>query len=157
MFGQGHESSDQVPTLPPGENDPDCQNDGVDHVTKIATGDESLSNDLWERAYRALQLREPGLVEAYERVVAPKAADVIHRPLSPTDIEAIARERLQDRDTARWVIHLGKQPLEVRKQGERVIKFVLWSKDIVSQSLSAQPYAALAWSSVSILLPVRRM
>ena len=155
MLDQGLESSDQGLTLPPGEDNPDRQNDGVDHVTKIATGDESLSNDLWERSYRALQLREPELAEAYERVVVPKAADVIHRPLSSMDIETICRERLQDRDTSRWVIHLGKQPLKVREQGERVIKFVLWSKDIVSQALSAQPYAALAWSGVSILLPVR--
>lgn len=40
----------------------------------------------------------------------------------------------------------------MREQGEKVIKFILWFNDIVSQALSAQPYAALAWLGVSILL-----
>ena len=53
------------------------------------------------------------------------------------------------------IIHLRGKPVKVREQGERILKFILWSKDLVSAATSTQPYAALAWSGVSILLPVR--
>lgn len=44
-----------------------------------------------------------------------------------------------------------------REQVERLAKFVLWSDEIVKSALSAQPYAALACSGVSIALPVSCM
>jgi hypothetical protein len=38
--------------------------------------------------------------------------------------------------------------------GAQRAQFLLWSGPIVKDALSAQPYAALAWSGVSLLLPV---
>lgn len=70
-------------------------------------------------------------------------------------VETIVKSKLQDREVDQLIINLGKEPVKVREQGEKVIKFILWSNDIVSRALSAQPYAALAWSGVSVLLPVR--
>jgi len=69
-------------------------------------------------------------------------------------VETIVKSKLQDREVDQLIINLGKEPVKVREQGEKVIKFILWSNDIVSRALSAQPYAALAWSGVSVLLPV---
>ena len=109
---------------------------------EVATGDVKKSEDLWVHAYEALKLREPDLVAAYERhlaQLAPAVTNSVHPSLSPEPIEAIAKSKLQ---------------AKVREQGEKVIKFTLWSNDIISQAVSAQPYAALAWSGVSILLPV---
>lgn len=123
----------------------------------VATGDAKKSEDLWLHAYEALKLRDPDLVAAYGRQLAPTGptgTNSADPSPSPELIGAIIKSRLQDREASQLVIHLGKQPVKVREQGEKVIKFILWSKDIVSQALSAQPYAALAWSGVSILLPV---
>ena len=120
----------------------------------IAIGDAKNSKDLWLQAYEALELREPELVAAYKRLLAPTIIDSADPSLSPELIETIINSNLQDREANQWVINLGKKPVKVREQGEKVIKFILWSKDIVSEALSAQPYAALAWSGVSILLPV---
>ena len=120
----------------------------------IAIEDAKNSKDLWLQAYEALELREPDLVAAYKRWLAPTSTNSADPSLSPELIETIINSNLQDREADQWVVNLGKKPVKVREQGEKVINFVLWSKDIVSEALSAQPYAALAWSGVSILLPV---
>ena len=94
---------------------------------------------------------------AYEHRLADLASTITNSAdpsLSPELIETIINSELQHRKAAQWVVMVGKRPVRVREQGEKVIDFIFWSNDIVSQALSAQPYAALAWSGVSILLPV---
>ncbi len=54
-------------------------------------------------------------------------------------VETIVKSKLQDREVDQLIINLGKEPVKVREQGEKVIKFILWSNDIVSRALSAQP------------------
>ena len=120
----------------------------------IAIGDAKNSKDLWLQAYEALELREPDLMAAYKRRLAPTITNSADPSLSPELIETIIKSSLLDREADQWVVSLGEKSVKVREQGEKVIKFILWSNDIVSQALSAQPYAALAWSGVSILLPV---
>lgn len=120
----------------------------------VVTGDAKKSEDLWVQAYEALKLRDPDLVAAYGRQLAPTDTNSADPSPSPELIGTIIKSRLQDREARQLVINLGKQPVRVQEQGEKVIKFILWSNGIVSQALSAQPYAALAWSGVSILLLV---
>ena len=94
---------------------------------------------------------------AYEHQLADLASTITNSAdpsLSPELMETIINSELQHREADQWVVKVGQKPVKVREQGEKVIKFILWSNDIVSQALSAQPYAALAWSGVSILLPV---
>ena len=112
------------------------------------------SEDLWKQAYTKLELREPDLMRAYKLLLTPIRTNLTDSSLSPEVVETIVKSKLEDREADQLVINLGKKPVKVREQGEKVVKFIIWSKDIVSQALSAQPYAALAWSGVSILLPV---
>lgn len=123
-------------------------------VIATGDGDAKKSDDLWILAYKALKLRDPDLVAAYERLLAPTPTDLAHLSPNPEYIETIVKSKLQEREANQLVINLGERPVKVREQGEKIIKFILWSNGIVSQALSAQPYAALAWSGVSILLPV---
>ena len=120
----------------------------------IATGHATKPEDLWEQAFDLSELREPDLMRAYKLLLTPIRTNLTDPSLSPEVIEAIVKSKLEDREANQLVINLGKTSVKVREQGEKVIKFILWSKDIVSQALSAQPYAALAWSGVSILFPV---
>ena len=147
----GHQGSALVPDRerPP----PLTQHDHNDNL--IATGHVAKSEELWKQAYDVLELREPDLIRAYKLLLTPTRTNLTDPPLSPEMIETIVKSRLEDREAKKLVINLGKQSIKVREQGEKVVKFILWSKDTVSQALSAQPYAALAWSGVSILLPVR--
>ena len=122
-----------------------------------ADGDAKNSKDLWLQAYEALKRRDKDLVAAYEHRFAGLASTITNSAdpsLSPELIETIINSELQHRESAQWVVMVGKKPVRVREQVGKVIIFIIWSNDIVSQALSAQPYAALAWSGVSILLPV---
>ncbi|MCJ1423388.1 hypothetical protein MMC29_001271 [Sticta canariensis] len=123
----------------------------------VATEDEKQSKNLWMLAFEALKLRDPELVTAYECHLA--SADPSHTVSaftspSPELIKAIIKERLEHREANRLVVHLGTRPIKVREQGEKIIKFILWSNSFISAAVSVQPYAALAWSGVSILLPL---
>ncbi len=52
-----------------------------------------------------------------------------------------------------WVLLLGKD-INVRGNAERASEVSLLGGSVVKKALSAQPYAALAWSGASLLLPV---
>ncbi len=98
----------------------------------IAIGDAKNSKDLWLQAYEALELREPDLVVAYKYQLAPTIANSADPSQIPRLIETIIKLNLEDREADQWVVSLGKKPVKVREQGEKIIKFILWSKDIVS-------------------------
>lgn len=118
-------------------------------VAQAAEGPERR----WAHAYAALKVREPELIAAYECQLV-KSMGSTTKCLSPELVEDIARSKLLDREAHQMVIDLGKKSIKVREQGEKVVKFILWSKDIISPAVSAEPYTALVWSGVSILLPV---
>ena len=129
--------------------------DAPNHDTGL-DGDSSQPGDLWEHAYRALEARNQDLVKDYKSSLAAlnnSQTDCAQTSL-PDLINSIVRKRLQTDEENQLVIHLGEKPVNVRQKGEKVIKFILWSNSFISAAVSAQPYAALAWSGVSILLPV---
>lgn len=120
-------------------------------------GDDSQSQYLWTRAYKALEIQDPDLVAAYACHLDPalySSTTPSQHALSPTLIEAVIKKKLQDNEARKLVFHLGPESIKVREQGEKIVKFILWSNDFISTTVSAQPYAALAWSGVSVLLPV---
>ena len=91
----------------------------------VATGDAKKSEDLWGHAYEALKLRDPDLVAAYERHLAPTRANSAHPSPSPELIETIVQSKLQGREASQLIIKLSKQLVKVRELGEKVIKFIL--------------------------------
>ena len=109
------------------------------------------------RAYNVLEIRDPELVAAYARYLDTScvtSTTPAEHALSPKLIEAVIEEKLQINEAKKLVIPLGTESIKVREQGEKIVKFILWSSDFISTAVSAQPYAALAWSGVSLLLPV---
>ena len=73
---------------------------------------------------------------------------------APRSVEVIVKQLLEDREKKQWRVSLLGRDIKLREQAERLAKFVLWSDPLVKSALSSQPYAALAWSGVSLLLPV---
>lgn len=62
---------------------------------------------------------------------------------------------LQDaRESKQWSISIRGKDHKVRDQLEKLVKLLTLCDGVVKQALTAQPYAALAWSAVSIFLPV---
>ncbi|KAJ5740823.1 hypothetical protein N7493_000695 [Penicillium malachiteum] len=61
---------------------------------------------------------------------------------------------LQPMEISQWRVSLLGKDVKIREQSEKLAKFLLWSSPIVQSALSSQPYAALAWSGVALLLPL---
>ena len=141
-------SNNQRQDLAQGNDDHNCD--------MVLGNDISQQEDLWQNAYKALEARNLDLVTSYKLALAvpdDSQTDCAQMPL-PEVVDTVVKKKLEDREQKQLVIHLSKKPIKVRQQGEKVIKFILWSNKFISAAVSAQPYAALAWSGVSILLPV---
>ena len=116
--------------------------------------DANKCQDLWGQAYNLLKQRDGDLVTAYKdhltscKRVPTTAAD------SLLTSESAVGQLLVNRESKQWRLPWLGVDVKVREQLEKLVKFALWSDTIVQQALAAQPHVALAWSAVSILLPV---
>jgi len=110
--------------------------------------------DVWELAYERFREQEPELAGDYNKQL-PGNATAISGISDRQCIETALEKLLKDRENKQWKISFpGGHKLKIRKQVESLTKFLQWSDPLVKTALSTQPYAALAWSGVSLLLPV---
>lgn len=119
-----------------------------------ASGTSSASDtaDLWEQAYEIFRKQEPKLAEDYKKQLSGNTtaiADISSRQYVETSLKKL----LEDREKKQLKISILGHNVKIRKQVERLAKFLQWSDPLVKAAVSAQPYAALAWSGVSLFLP----
>lgn len=121
----------------------------------------SGSQDPWALAYEILQKREPKLVEDYQthlsftqRNSSVDAVEVGADLSNPRSVESVMTQLLEDREKKQWQVSLLGKDVKIREQTEKLAKFLLWADPVVKNAVSTQPYAALAWAGVSLLLPV---
>ncbi|KAF4247129.1 hypothetical protein CNMCM8980_007809 [Aspergillus fumigatiaffinis] len=144
-------SASLPPNAAPASPEPSTQPSASD-VTPL-----SPSNfEPWTRAYEILQVREPELMEDYKKHLGSLQCDGATDAdlLTPRSVESIVKQLLDDREKKQWRVSLLGKEVKIREQAERLAKFLLWSDPVVKNALSAQPYAALAWSGVSLVLPL---
>lgn len=139
------------PALQPAKSIPASQT-----ASEVNPRQASDDFDPWSRAYEILRTREPDLTRDYEKHLTSLQSDAatIPGPFNSQSIESIVKKLLDDREKKQWRVSLAGKDINVRDQCERLVKFVLWVDPVVKNAVSAQPYAALAWSGVSLLLPV---
>ncbi|OGE51628.1 hypothetical protein PENARI_c012G07984 [Penicillium arizonense] len=116
----------------------------------------SDDRDIWARAYKLLQDREPKLTEDYTKHLGSmrhnKPADA---NLSiPKLLQQVVKLLLEEREKKQWRVSLPGKDVKIREQVEKLTKFLLWADPVVQKAVSTQPYAALAWAGVSLLLPL---
>ena len=122
---------------------------------RAATKIQSI--DLWEHAYIILKKRDPKLVSRFEDHLAsshPNFTTSTSSFLSPEVIQTIVESNLADHEVNRMIIRCGNEPIKVREKWDKIVHFLFWAKNSISAALGAQPYAALGWATLSILLPV---
>lgn len=124
-------------------------------------GPRSLNNepDLWLRAYTVLQEQQPQLMKAYNTHLASLQHDQEHGSGVPNErsVKLVVNQLLDDREKKKYRVPLLKKDVKIRDQVEKVARFALWFDPVVKNAVSTQPYAALAWSGASLLLPVSKM
>lgn len=118
--------------------------------------DGEVRNNLWLKAFEILEKRESELVKDYmKHLRGGNDADVDGAVLSsPDKVKAAISELLTSREDKQWNIHLAGRKIQIREQVDNLVRLLTFSDKIVKDALSAQPYAALAWSGVSMFLPV---
>ncbi|KAF6812382.1 NACHT and ankyrin domain protein [Colletotrichum plurivorum] len=112
---------------------------------------------LWARAFRRFREREPDLASDYTTHLTDLSPDATVEPNGLGSADSVARivERLlASREEKQWKFSLQGRSINVRRQIEKLAKFLVWSDGVVKTAVSAQPHAALSWSAVSILLPL---
>lgn len=136
-------------------------------TTTTEAANDKISDDLWSRAYQALSEREPELLEDYERHIdalqgaavssTDASSEVARRTLlsSPKSVREVVQALQDERERNQWTFSVRSKGHKVRDQLEKLVKLLALADGVVKQAASAQPYAALAWSAVSIFLPVR--
>jgi ankyrin repeat domain-containing protein 50 len=144
--------------------DPQAQPTTVAAALEAAAAPSDEDDDPWSRAFKIVQSREPDLMREYQTHLGYVESDTKATGTNPANIvdlstsrsvESVLKKLLKERKEKQWAISLkGIKPVNVRELGEKFVKFLLWTDPIVQQAVSAQPYAALAWTGVSVLLPV---
>ncbi|KAH8763942.1 hypothetical protein F5882DRAFT_453250, partial [Hyaloscypha sp. PMI_1271] len=117
------------------------------------TPSTSDNTDLWERAYEIFQKQEPELAGDYNKQLLGNATAIADTS-SRLCIETALKKLLEDRERKQLKISFPGHNLKIRKQVERLTTFLQWSGPVVKATVSAQPFAALAWSGVCLLLPL---
>ena len=149
-FDEDDQQEDSDAHVPPKDG-------GHDVVLAPAVEDTSNPVDLWRRAYQDLKNREKALVETFERnitYIANATADTEQTFFDYGTIQKLAEHKIDARKAERLSIQLGYHPIEFRAVGEKIIEALLWSSTFIGAAVSTQPYAALAWSGVSMILPL---
>ncbi|OQD61627.1 hypothetical protein PENPOL_c016G03170 [Penicillium polonicum] len=131
-------------------------------VPDSLSADTTPISDPWALAYAILKKREPKLVECYQTHLSlaqhndsVDAADAVDADLSnPRSVESVMTRLLGHREQKQWKASLLGNDVKIREQTEKLAKFLLWADPVVKNAVSTQPYAALAWAGVSLLLPL---
>jgi hypothetical protein len=145
---------------PAGSSDPQSPKDLSTAALSIRVADRSTitlstseSLDLWKSAFDKFREEEPDLLGDYDHHVF--GATAVNAGLASREaIETALNKLLEDREKKQWKISVLSHDIKLRAQVERVVGILKWADPLVKDALSTQPYAALAWSGVSLLLPV---
>ncbi|CAK7218369.1 hypothetical protein SBRCBS47491_003486 [Sporothrix bragantina] len=148
-------ASPAIPTPPP--LNPSNTTESTATNTGTETDSETNADDIepWTAAFRLFQAKSPDLAASYEKCLVSllgMTSDDVKLAV-PRSVETAVQAQLDRREAKQWKLPLpwGKT-INMRKQTEKLVKFLLYFDPVVKDALSAQPYAALAWSSVSMLL-----
>ena len=115
---------------------------------------ESKSSSLWDVAYEQLRTSDPDLVLRFQRCLAAMTNQAEDVAMGPEFADRTVEEALSRLREAQVERNLHRTSAKVRKYFEGSVKLVIASKDLISGAVAANPYAAMAWSGISIMLPV---
>jgi hypothetical protein len=140
------------------------RNDQVDGTTIEQDGNASppltlLScKDLWEPAFRKLEFEQSDLVAEYKKHISSYLGrELIETTIhsSPEAIKGLVKDLMTKRETKQWDVNVFRHRIKIREQVEVLVGLLVKSDDVIKNAISSQPHLALAWSGVSIILPVR--
>ena len=111
---------------------------------------------LWTSAYSRLKDQDPELIQEFRRCLGLTATD--DRAITVIELDEVTKRALEELENPEEVKgdKLSRTKASIRKCFEQTVKVVAASNAFISAAISSNPYAALAWTGVSLLLPVSR-
>ncbi|MCJ1432221.1 hypothetical protein MMC27_001577 [Xylographa pallens] len=125
-------------------------------LTPSATSDSVvIEPSLWALAYDALQRANPELIKKFNYCLGLNSTDIDNKILVFPSIDRVVQKAFEElKEAGGSDEKLNRTSATIRKYFEQTIKIIIASKDYISSAVSANPYAALAWTGVSVLLPL---
>ena len=161
-FQVASQTSHAVAEEPPsGTSGPSAASTELGNIVRDAATPLELvpPRDLWDEAYKVLCGTDSKLVEQYEETIMRENQD--HAHLAPVgslarqeQLSAVVTRRLDsiEKDQKSFIV-AGKRVV-LQEQLNKFVRVVMFARNFVSQAVSAEPHAALAWAGVCVLLPV---
>ena len=119
----------------------------------------SPPRDLWDEAYEALRTANSKLTEQYEESIMRVDQGGTH--LAPIgsisrqeQLSVVIARRLDYIEKDQYGVTVAGRKVVLQEQMDKFIQIVMFAKDFVSSTVSAEPHAALAWAGICVLLPV---
>lgn len=117
----------------------------------------SRQAELWNRAYNKLKSEEPDIVEAYEKLLSVKLAEIDGVPGHETEnlILTSPKERCdQMRKVAENELEKTERSTAIQERVNNVIQTVSPFKEVIDQIVQFVPQAAVPWAGVSLAFEV---
>ncbi|EFX04858.1 ankyrin repeat-containing protein [Grosmannia clavigera kw1407] len=131
------------------------QTDDIASTPPPTTAEASPSDELWTRAFGLFREKEPELARDYMTHLA-----TLHNSVDSVDLSAsrsvkdLVDRLLEKREEKLWKVSILGKSVKIREQTEKLVRLLVFFDPVVKEAVSSQPYAALAWSGVSLILPL---
>lgn len=123
-------------------------------ATQSRNNRDSISENLWKDAYKILRERDKDLVHEYEKALGSTLDSVGESLSNPESVTKLVERLREQHDGKELTFRFRGEEHKYRDQFNNIVKLAIFADSLVKQALATQPYAALAWTGVSILLPV---
>lgn len=102
------------------------------------TTSPTSDHDPWARAYEIFEKREPELMADYKTHPASLQPDpATGADLSiPQSVKSIVENLLEAREKRQWQVTLLGKDIQLRKQAEKLSKFLLWTDSVARMPLA---------------------
>ncbi|KAK1536059.1 hypothetical protein CPAR01_09601 [Colletotrichum paranaense] len=120
---------------------------------------EGSIRQLWDVAYQNLRNQEESLVQEFEdqicgNLAAGLGVGVRSHAGTKDWLATILKNKMDQVNRESWRLKFGSSEVEVQDIVKPVLAVVDWANDFVAKALVSNPYASIAWSGVSLLLPL---
>lgn len=115
--------------------------------------------ELWNVAWKKLREEDKALTVEYEvklqgSVVAGLSETIGSKSNIRDRMSAILGMKMEEVNRNATKLALGNSEVKIKDAGEIVLNIVSSANSYITQAVSANPYASIAWAGVSFLLPV---
>ncbi|KAL7954396.1 ankyrin repeat-containing domain protein [Trichoderma compactum] len=128
----------------------------VDHVP--STLDDTPIQELWNVAYERLREENSALVAEYESTLKGVVAAGVAQTLSfkaniREQMWTILQRRMEEVNN-NTKLKLGDLEIQMENTSQLILNIINSANNYISQAVSANPFASIAWTGISFLLPL---